>query len=302
MIRKTDGQQSTGISPVKGLVLLACLFIFFAVITSVIIGLITSIITDPTAVMRISIVLQDVLVFILPPVATAVIMTRLPARFLDIDTTPHIRQLILALAALFAAFPLLNCIVAWNESIHFPEQYAQLEAQLRALEDTAGNTFDSILSSPSIPSLILSLLIVGVLAGLSEELLFRGALQKLLMLMRINPHISIWLAAFVFSAVHFQFFGFVPRMILGAYFGYLVWWTRCLWIPVIVHAANNSIVVVSKYFEARSGTVTSLDSIGADPSASATSFVTVALSIALTAFILTYLKKSLDEPSHSQPS
>lgn len=298
MIRKNNSPLGTTVSPAKGLALLACIFIFCSVITSVIVSLLINKMTGAghdmaraDAAMRISIVLQDILVFILPAVATAVIMTRLPARFLDIDNAPRLSPLLLAVTTLLAAFPLLNCIVAWNENIHLPAQYSQLETQLRALEDAAGSTFDSILSSSSVFSLILSILIVGVLAGLSEELFFRGALQKLLMLTRMNPHVAVWLAAFIFSAVHFQFFGFVPRMILGAYFGYLVWWTRCLWIPVIVHAVNNSIVVVSKWIEGRSGQECSIDSIGADPFTSTTSLVAISLSVVLTAFLLVTLKK-----------
>ncbi len=291
MIRKNNIPQGLTISPAKGIALLACIFIFCSVITSVIVSLLTTRMTNAGAAVRISIVLQDILVFILPAVATAVIMTRLPARFLDIDSAPRLTPLLLAIATLFAAFPLLNYIVAWNESIHLPARFAGLETQLRALEDAAGSTFDSILSSSSVPSLILSILIVGVLAGLSEELFFRGALQKLLTLTRMNTHVAVWLAAFIFSAVHFQFFGFVPRMILGAYFGYLMWWTRCLWIPVIVHAVNNSIVVISKWIEGRSGQEIAIDSIGADPSTSTTSLIAIALSIILTVILLVTLKK-----------
>ena len=298
MIRKNNSPQSTNISPVKGIALLACIFIFCSVITSVIVSfLITHMTAAGTAMeksgaaMRISIVIQDVFVFIIPAVATAVIMTRLPAKFLDIDNAPRPSLLLLAIATLLAAFPLLNCIVAWNENIHLPASYSELEAHLRSLEDAAGSTFDSILSSSSVYSLILSILIVGVLAGLSEELFFRGALQKLLTLTRMNPHVAIWLAAFIFSAVHFQFFGFVPRMILGAYFGYLVWWTRCLWIPIIVHAVNNSIVVVSKWIEERSGQGCAIDSIGSDPFTSTTSMIAIALSIVLTVVLLITLKK-----------
>ncbi|MDE5646471.1 MAG: CPBP family intramembrane metalloprotease [Muribaculaceae bacterium] len=290
MIKKHNALNTT-ISPAMGLGLLACIFILASVITSVIVTLLTSRMSNAGAAVRISIVLQDILIFILPAVATAVVMTRLPARFLSIDIPPRWRLLLLAVISLFAAFPLLNCIVAWNEGIHLPAQYADIEASLRELENSAAGTLDGIMSTTSVPTLILSILIVGMLAGLSEELFFRGALQKLMTLTRINPHVAIWLTAFIFSAVHFQFFGFVPRMILGAYFGYLVWWTRCLWIPVIVHALNNSTVVVSKWIEARSGHDCGIDTIGADLTGSATSAAAVAVSIVLTAYLLYTIKR-----------
>lgn len=291
MTRKHNNGIKTTISPGMGIGLLACIFILASIITSVIVTVLTTHMSNAGAAVRISIVLQDLIVFILPAIVTAMVMTRLPARFLDIDNSPRLRPALLAVISLFAAFPLLNFIVAWNESLHLPAQYAGMEAQLRALEDAANSTFDGIMSSASVPSLILSVLIVGVLAGLSEELFFRGALQKLMMLTRVNPHVAIWVTAFIFSAVHFQFFGFVPRMLLGAYFGYLVWWTRCLWIPVIVHALNNSVVVVSKWIESRSGYECGIDSIGADPVGSSTALVAVAVSVVLTVYLLILIRR-----------
>ena len=85
------------------------------------------------------------------------------------------------------------------------------------------------------------------MAGLSEEILFRGTLQQLFLSSGLNRHLAIWITSIIFSAIHMQFFGFVPRLLLGAYFGYLLWWSRSLWLPVIIHAFNNSIVVYSTW-------------------------------------------------------
>ena len=290
MIKKHNGLATT-ISPAMGIGLLACIFILLSVITSVIVTLLVSHMANDVAAMRISIVIQDLLIFITPAVVTAIFMTRLPARFLDIESAPGIRPLLIAVITLLAALPLLNCIVAWNEGIHFPENLAGLETKLRALENNANNAIETFFVSTSPMALILSILIVGLLAGISEELFFRGALQKLLLLRNINPHIAIWLTAFIFIAIHFQFFGFIPRMILGAYFGYLVWWTRCLWIPIIVHAVNNSLVVVSKWIESRSGQDMAIETIGADPFGSTSSMIVLAISIILTVVLIVRLKK-----------
>ncbi|MDE6177435.1 MAG: CPBP family intramembrane metalloprotease, partial [Paramuribaculum sp.] len=95
--------------------------------------------------------------------------------------------------------------------------------------------------------LIISVIIIGVLAGVSEELFFRGTLQRLLITRPMPPHIAIWLTAVIFSLVHFQFFGFVPRVLLGAFFGYLAWWSGSVWLPAIIHAVNNSVVVITEF-------------------------------------------------------
>ncbi|MDE6391000.1 MAG: CPBP family intramembrane metalloprotease, partial [Duncaniella sp.] len=94
-------------------------------------------------------------------------------------------------------------------------------------------------------STIASILIVGVLAGLSEELYFRGALQRLLATSPLGAHTAVWVTATLFSLMHMQFYGLVPRILLGALFGYLFLWTGSIWLPVIIHALNNSIYILS---------------------------------------------------------
>ena len=82
-----------------------------------------------------------------------------------------------------------------------------------------------------------------------EEFFFRGALMGIMRRGRANIHVVIWTVAIIFSAIHFQFFGFVPRMLLGAWFGYLLVWTRSLWVPVIAHALNNGAVTVFQWMD-----------------------------------------------------
>ena len=102
-----------------------------------------------------------------------------------------------------------------------------------------------LMGTDTIGSIIMSILIIGLLAGFSENF-FRGALQRLLSTAGRNIHVAVWLTAFIFSAVHMQFYGFVPRMLLGAMFGYMAVWSGSLWIAVIAHATNNSLVVIAQ--------------------------------------------------------
>ncbi|MDE6269714.1 MAG: CPBP family intramembrane metalloprotease, partial [Muribaculaceae bacterium] len=98
-----------------------------------------------------------------------------------------------------------------------------------------------------------NILIIGVAAGVSEELFFRGALQRLLSTGGMSTHAAVWTAAVVFSAMHLQFFGFVPRMLLGAYFGYLLVWSRSIWLPAAAHALNNTVYVIMQWYYLRNG-------------------------------------------------
>ena len=193
-------------------------------------------------------VVQDLVVFVAPAVVAAFIFSRRPISFLSLDR----RIGSVSLSGIFLMFivgiPALNQIVWWNSQITFPPVLADLENVFRQMESSASETTDILLSSVTFRGLCLEILIIGILAPLSEELFFRGALQRLVGSGHvISPHLAIWITAFIFSLVHFQFFGFVPRMLLGAFFGYLLYWTGSLWAPVAAHILNNTLVVVTRF-------------------------------------------------------
>lgn len=234
------------------------LFICIALVGFFISGVISSLIIakfgmQSTAAMRIAAVMQSLFQLIVPAIATAMIVTRRPATFLAIDRRIDLRLLLLAAAALITATPMMNRLISLNEAVTLPDSLAWLEQSLKQMEEQAAATIAVMQGGTSVGDLVMNILIIGVLAGLGEELFFRGTFLRLMTTGRINPHIAVWTVAVVFSAVHLQFYGFVPRTLLGAYFGYLVVWTRCLWIPVIIHALNNIIYVSSEWVAARQG-------------------------------------------------
>lgn len=241
----------------KRLVFFLCATLFCYIIGSLIIGLLVSVKGQTPTMLRISAVLQDIIIFIIPALITAVISTRLPATFLAIDRRPNAKLWILGCVTLIVSIPAMNALVAWNESIHLPQSMAGIETWMRNMEDAAQSSVGILLGGDSIMSLIVSILIVGVLAGFSEEIFYRGAFQRLLTTGRVNHHLAVWIVALIFSASHLQFYGFFPRLLLGAYFGYVLYWTRCLWIPVILHIFNNSVYVVGNYCSRDTQTTTS---------------------------------------------
>src|SRR6185437_15872902 len=96
----------------------------------------------------------------------------------------------------------------------------------------------------SIGGLIINLLVMAFMAALSEEIFFRGLLQQMLIKNKINAHVAIVITAILFSAFHLQFFGFIPRMVLG----YLYYITQNLWVSIIAHFCNNAFAVVAMHF------------------------------------------------------
>ncbi len=273
--------------PGIGLSLLGCVFLFCLIVASLLIGMLSKIIARPEAAVRIGTVVQDFMVFIIPAIATAMVASRLPARLLAVDRWPGWRPVIWALLTMGISIPAMNVIIEWNQNLHLPASMAAFEEQMRAMEDAAAASTEMLLGGSGAGSIIVSVLIVGVLAGFSEELFFRGALQRLLGMASRNKHVAVWLTAFVFSAVHFQFFGFVPRMLLGAFFGYLLWWSGSLWLPVIAHVFNNSLVVISEYAKAGHSGTFDIDAVGTS------SVILLVVSVVLTGCGIWTVKESL---------
>lgn len=207
-----------------------------------------------TSALRIAAVTQDLLVFIVPAVITAIIVSQLPARLLAVDRGVDGRMFFLACLLYICGTPMLEAVVKLNDAMTLPSFLSDVERWMRQMEENARGQVKLLLGGETVADLVVSILIVGVMAGFSEELFFRGALQRLLGASRLGPHAAIWITATLFSAFHMQFFGFFPRLILGAYFGYLLWWSGSIWLPVAIHILNNIIVVATQWAGAVSDT------------------------------------------------
>ncbi len=184
---------------------------------------------------------QHLLFFIAPALAFGLIIYR--SKFmsgLDLHINPGLLLSVLGILFLIAAYPIVNLSFLANEAIPLP-------AWAQSFESQAEDTLKAILQMDTPIIFIINLLIIGILPGIGEELIFRGILQKQIGAMLKRPELAIWITAFIFSAIHLQFEGFLPRMVLGAVLGYLYYWTGNLWVPIIAHAFNNGVQVLMIY-------------------------------------------------------
>jgi membrane protease YdiL (CAAX protease family) len=147
----------------------------------------------------------------------------------------------------FAILPFLHWSALINEMMHLPEWLNSVENWMKSSEQNAKEITDAFLSDTSASGLIINLIMIALLPALGEEFLFRGVLQKLLHQWFKNVHWAVIVSAVIFSAMHFQFYGFLPRTILGVLFGYLFVITKSLWIPITAHFINNGAAVVAAY-------------------------------------------------------
>lgn len=235
MERKTNWKMGTRL-----LVLLCCVGVGF-IVASVIIELLKN------QGMLTLLSVQQILAFIIPSIAAMSLFYRRPARAMCLDSSPSWTAISVVVAFYFVSMPAMNWTVSMNESMSLPSWMSGIEQTMRLMEDTAAATTKQILDIHSISQLIVTLLVVGFLAGLSEETLFRGAMLRTMQDSRWNVHVVVWTVGILFSAMHMQFYGFIPRMLLGVWLGYLLVWTRSLWVPIIAHTLNNSTVVVMAF-------------------------------------------------------
>ena len=155
---------------------------------------------------------------------------------------------LLVFLLMFISIPALSWIIEINANMVLPNFMSGLEEWMRASEKQAEMLTKAFLTFDGVGSLFYILILVAVVPAVGEELLFRGVLQKIFIQWTKNPHLGIWITAFLFSALHMQFFGFFPRMLLGAVFGYVFLWSKSLWLPILGHFINNGSVVILSYF------------------------------------------------------
>ncbi len=124
-----------------------------------------------------------------------------------------------------------------------------LESMFKSTEDSAMEMTTSMLQYTNPADFVLSFICIAALPAICEELFFRGTLQPLLAKVTKNVHVAIWTTAILFSAFHFQFYGFLPRLLLGGLLGYLTIWTGSLYTPILAHLFNNALalIVFTKY-------------------------------------------------------
>ncbi len=162
----------------------------------------------------------------------------------DLFETPHARPSIIV-PVLVIVFMGVNAIaIHWNKDIQLP---FGVEEWARPLEEKLGELTFFITQYDSQVQMVLAFIVIAVLPALGEEIVFRGMIQNDFYRATRNAHLSIWVSAFLFSAIHLQFYGFFPRMFLGALFGYLYFWSGNLWMPVLAHFVNNGFTLISLY-------------------------------------------------------
>jgi membrane protease YdiL (CAAX protease family) len=191
---------------------------------------------------RISILVNHLTMFVIPGIAVALFVYGKQWLFkLLLNSCPTFPNMLGGVILLLVSMPFVQFLFWFNqEKVPLPDW-------VRTIEEGTADAIKNILVSESPYEFLFNVLIIALIPAIGEELIFRGIIQKQLTNKLRNPIVGIWIAAFIFSAFHMQFEGFLPRFVLGALLGYLYYWSGSLWVPVMAHFMNNFLQILAQY-------------------------------------------------------
>ncbi|MBN2638322.1 MAG: CPBP family intramembrane metalloprotease [Bacteroidales bacterium] len=213
---------------------------------------------------------------------------------LKLNRLPNIFIFILSAITVYTLLPFINLLTEWNAQLSLPEALSGIQKWMIAKEAQADQITNLLLRVSTTKALLLNLFVIALMPALGEELMFRGVLQQLFLSWTRNKHVAVFLTAFIFSAIHMQFFGFLPRFVLGLLLGYLFVYTNSLWVPMLVHFVNNASSVIIFYLNYNGDIKVNVDTFGSWPN-----FFGISISLILTILIVYFVKRQSEHVPES---
>ena len=219
--------------------------------------------------------------FIIPSLIFSYFFTGKMLALYSFNRISGVISVVLITLMMVSVIPFVNYIAEWNLSLKIPIE--SVDNLLRELETEAGHIMEAFTSTKTVSGLLVNLFMIGIIAAVGEELIFRGLIQRILTNWTRNAHIAILITAFIFSTFHFQFLSFLPRFVLGIILGYLMFFGRSIWYPIIAHFVNNAMGVIYYFFYSRGSSDDVWEEIGTS------TFFPVSAILSLLLFLLFFL-------------
>ena len=244
----------------------------FIIAALIIVGLILSLVVSTIttlasgsfselSVLRIAQISSQIFTFVLPPILYAILVKDNPISALGLNKVKF-HWLLLGIAMMYIILPLNSAFAEWNAELKLPESMKALEELMKSMQDAAAEATEKMLNVNNISGLIINIIMIAGLAALGEELLFRSLLQTSLIKICKNAHIGIIIASAIFSFIHFEFYGFLPRLVLGLLLGYMFYFSGSIWVPMLMHFLNNGTIVVLYFLNNKGITNIDLETFG----------------------------------------
>ena len=204
---------------------------------------------EATGILKYFQAIQELGIFIIPPVLAAYLFSGKPLRYLGLHDFSSWKAWLLTVILMVVSVPCVDLTIRWNESMALPEWLSGVETWMKETESQAFQLTETFLDVHTAEGFLFNFLLIALLPAIGEELLFRGLLQRLFREWFGNIHVAILVTGFLFGAMHLQFYGILPRTLLGILFGYLFYWSGSLWIPILAHFVNNAAAVTISFLE-----------------------------------------------------
>lgn len=181
--------------------------------------------------------------FIIPSLTFAWLSGKNKWQYLGFQQNSKLTQYLFSIVLIVSAQPLINLLTEINEAMNLPASFNEIESWMKQAEESAALLTDAFMNTKSFGGLLFNLFLMALIPAFGEEFVFRGVLQRLLQQWTHKAWASILIASIVFSAIHMQFYGFFPRLMIGAMLGIVFWKTGNLWLCVLIHFINNGMAV-----------------------------------------------------------
>jgi uncharacterized protein len=246
------------------------------------------------AFLRYMVIIQDIAIFIIPSIILLFLLKPAGQKGIPDLRMPKSTEIVLVIILAIFILPVTEFTGILNSGIHLPHWLSGVEQWMISKEDQADGLIDKLIASDSLGIMWFNILMIAVLPAIGEELVFRGVIQKILHRIFRSGHIAVWITAIIFSAIHLQFLGFIPRLILGLSFGYLYLWSGTLWLPILAHFINNAIPVIGTHIHA-------FDNIVASPELPLwRQVINLLIPLAICIIILLYFRKNFNKRNRDE--
>ena len=203
------------------------------------------------------------------------------ARYARLDKSIPLITLLLSCVVILLAQPVIGWTNELNSHLALPHWLSFLEDWMKRTELQGALLTEAFLSTTTVNGLLVNIFMIALLPAFAEEILFRGAIASLLKDATKNVHLAVFLSSFIFAAIHLQFYGFLPRFLLGMALGYMFFWSGSLWLPIIAHFTNNFLSVVVEFLFRRGYIHTNAENFGMDNAAWLTLISVICVSLIL---------------------
>lgn len=232
---------------------------------------------------RFSLLANHLLLFVLPPIILSyTFFKKRWYKFLGwrkIKLEPFLINTIVGSVLLLTSLPLVQYLYIWNKKLPLPEW-------ARSIESETTNLIQNLLVTDSPFELFFNIFVIAIVPAIGEEMVFRGIIQRRIEKWSNHSHFAIWISALLFSAFHMQLEGLFPRMLLGALLGYLFYWSKSLWIPIIVHFMNNGLQIIAMYFYSKNLSDVDINQVNSVPIWGA--IISIILILSISKFLINF--------------